>query len=755
MRIATLMLAAMPALTCASTTEVLPLSGRGEAGEAPVYWDFRLDTGGGAGEWKRIKVPSCWEQQGFGRYYYGTEGRGKPDDDPVIPKETGTYRRSFDLPKSWKGREIRIVFEAVMTDTTVFINGKPAGPAHQGGFYRFDYDITRLVKPGQNDVEVRVSKESANKSVNLAERRGDYWTFGGIYRPVWLEARPQHHMTWIAIDARADGSIAAQIHLNRPPPSGTRVSVTLRDAAGDARGVPLTAQVAGDSATVTGRLAAPALWSAETPNLYTADFALAGPRGALHQQRERFGFRTLEVRERDGVYLNGRKIVLKGINRHSFAPDTGRTLTREQNYADARLIRSANMNAVRMSHYPPDPSFLEAADELGLYVLNELAGWQGFYDTPTGARLIGQMIRRDANHPSILFWDNGNEGGWNTDNDGEFAHWDPQRRPVLHPWAIHGGINTDHYENYDSTVKLSAGPDIFMPTEFLHGLYDGGIGAGLRDYWNVMGASPTVAGAFFWAFADEGVARTDRDGRIDNMGNSAPDGVVGARHEKEGSFFAVKQIWSPVQLTNLAFEPNTLRMRLENRYDFMDLERCSLRWRALRLPVAGAGGSAVTLAEGSATAPPLAPHQSRDWQMAAPASLGVDEIIELEVLDPSRAPLWKWVIPGPAAPLPTAATPKAAKAGDWIQSGAYRLRFDATTGQLAALEVDGRACRCAVPRWPRGAASQVDEISKQSPARTGCARCSLLLRMSLEFWRVPATTARCARSRGLAAATGW
>ena len=206
------------------------------------------------------------------------------------------------------------------------------------------------------------------------------------------------------------------------------------------------------------------------------------------------------------------------------------------------------MNAVRMSHYPPDPAFLEAADELGLYVLDELAGWQGFYDTPTGARLIGQIVRRDVNHPSILFWDNGNEGGWNRENDGEFDRWDPQRRPVLHPWAIHSGINTDHYENYDSTVRLSAGPDIFMPTEFLHGLYDGGIGAGLRDYWDVMGRSPTVAGGFFWAFADEGIERTDQNGRIDNMGNSAPDGIVGAHHEKEGSYFAVKEIWSPVEL---------------------------------------------------------------------------------------------------------------------------------------------------------------------------------------------------------------
>lgn len=135
-------------------TQVLPLSGMGEAGEAPVYWDFRLDSGRGSGAWRKIPVPSCWEAQGFGAYYYGTQGREKPDDDPLIPKETCTYRRGFDLPAAWNGREIHIVFEAAMTDTHVSINGQAAGPAHQGGFYRFDYDITRLVQPGKNQVEV-------------------------------------------------------------------------------------------------------------------------------------------------------------------------------------------------------------------------------------------------------------------------------------------------------------------------------------------------------------------------------------------------------------------------------------------------------------------------------------------------------------------------------------------------------------------------------------------------------------------------
>jgi hypothetical protein len=683
-------------------TLVMPLSGMGEAGEQPVYWDFKLDAGRASGKWAKIEVPSCWEQQGFGSYYYGTQGRGKPDDDPVIPKETGIYRRVFDLPTTWDGRDIHIVFEAAMTDTTVTVNGQPAGPTHQGGFYRFSYDITRLVKPGRNDLEVVVAKESTNKSVNHAERRGDYWTFGGIYRPVWLEARPRDHIAWTAIDARADGSFYARAHLNRSASKNVRVRAQVFDAAGKAVGAAMTAHsIHGDLGVITGRFDNPALWTAETPSLYSVVFSLESDAGEIHALRQRFGFRTFEVRPRDGLYLNGRKIVLKGVNRHSFNAKTGRTLTREQNYADVRLIKGANMNAVRMSHYPPDASFLEAADELGLYVLDELAGWQGFYDTPTGARLIGQIVRRDVNHPSILFWDNGNEGGWNRENDGEFDRWDPQRRPVLHPWAIHSGINTDHYENYDSTVRLSAGPDIFMPTEFLHGLYDGGIGAGFRDYWEVMGRSPKVAGGFFWAFADEGLERTDQKGRIDNMGNAAPDGLVGARHEKEGSYFAVKEIWSPVALRDLRLFDGRLTMQLENKYDFMTLDRCELEWRKLRLPVAPARTSPALIGEGRVQMPALAARGSQRWEVTTDAgNLAADEILEVAVRDAEKLELWKWVLRGtPAKPPATQGAANIVKRGQVVSAGRYSLEFDPATGSLSRLTANGRQIALSGPRF--------------------------------------------------------
>ena len=729
-----------PVLTCAAPpTEVLPLSGMGEANEAPVYWDFRLDAGRGAGEWKRIVVPSCWEQQGFGAYYYGTQGRGKPDDDPVIPKETGTYRRSFEAPDSWREREIHIVFEAAMTDTTVFVNGQQAGDTHQGGFYRFSYDITRLVKPGRNDLEVRVAKESANKSVNAAERRGDYWTFGGIYRPVWIEARPRHHIAWAAIDARADGSFAATMHLNGSAPKGTLVRAQLYDAHGKRFGAAMDSRAIGDTVSIAAKISAPALWTAETPHLYSVRFSLLQGKTSLHELEQRFGFRTLEVRPRDGVYLNGRKIVLKGVNRHSFDADTGRTLTRAQNFADARLIKGANMNAVRMSHYPPDPSFLDAADELGLYVLDELAGWQGFYDTPTGARLIGQMIRRDVNHPSILFWDNGNEGGWNTDNDGEFARWDPQRRPVLHPWAIHDGINTDHYENYDSTVKLSAGPEIFMPTEFLHGLYDGGIGAGMRDYWDVMGKSPTVAGGFFWAFADEGIARSDRDGRIDNVGNAAPDGMLGVRHEKEGSYFTVKQIWSPVQLHDIRFADGSLSMRIENRYDFLDLKCCSLRWRRAD-------------ATGTVPLPSISARTSRDWSMRLPfKNLGSEEIIELTVLDAQQQELWTWTLAGEpdVVTMVSAGRTQVRTQGNIVNAGEYELEFDRDTGAVARISRGGQSLAITVPGSWRISARLRNARSRQAAPAPRLRRLELAHRRMLrECWRGPNTKARCTGSPG-------
>jgi hypothetical protein len=220
-------------------------------------------------------------------------------------------------------------------------------------------------------------------------------------------------------------------------------------------------------------------------------------------------------------------------------------------------MKDMNMNAVRMSHYPPDQFFLDVCDSLGLFVLDELAGWQKFYDTPTARRLVRQVVERDVNHPSIVLWDNGNEGGFNKDVRNDYALYDPQKRIVIEPWSVINGTNTKHYPKYPYVENaLTNGKEIFFPTEFLHGLNDGGHGAGLDDQWNLMMKSPLSAGAFLWVFADEGVERRDLNDSIDTDGNRAPDGILGPYHEKEGSFYTVKEIWSPVHVTTTGSGPD-------------------------------------------------------------------------------------------------------------------------------------------------------------------------------------------------------
>jgi beta-galactosidase/beta-glucuronidase len=336
-----------------SSTEIRYLSGTGK--DDGVLWDFFCTEGRKSGTWTKIPVPSNWELKGFGTYQYGVDRQHNP-----FPKEQGKYKFNFSVPQSWRNRVVRIVFEGSMTDTEVWINGRSAGPVHQGSFYRFKYDISSLLNFGGNNLlEVTVSKESSNTSINNAERLGDYWNFGGIFRPVYLEALPQTFIDWTAIDARADGSLSVRVNLAGDLSKASRVTGQIIDAAGRAVGSEFSASIDTEErvATLQTNLLRPSLWTAETPNLYRVRLALVGKSAIIHTVNERFGFRTFEVRKGDGLYLNDQRILLKGINRHSFWPDSGRTLSRQISYDDVRLIKKLNMNAVRMSHYPPDAHF--------------------------------------------------------------------------------------------------------------------------------------------------------------------------------------------------------------------------------------------------------------------------------------------------------------------------------------------------------------------------------------------------------------
>ena len=640
------------ALATTLTAQTLPQTERqylsGHGCDDTVEWDFFCTDGRNSGRWTKIGVPSCWELQGFGTYQYGISFYGKAFPEGIAG-EKGMYKYEFEVPEEFRGKQVSLVFEASMTDTEVKVNGRKAGSKHQGAFYRFSYNVTDLLKYGKkNQLEVTVSKESENASVNLAERRADYWNFGGIFRPVFLEVKPAVNLRHIAIDAQMDGSFRANCYTNISG-DGMSIRAQILDGKGKKLAdttVPLKA--GSDWTTLQLNVSAPALWTAETPNLYKAQFSLLDKEGkVLHHETETFGFRTIEVRESDGLYVNGVRINVRGVNRHSFRPESGRTLSKAKNIEDVLLMKGMNMNSVRLSHYPADPEFLEACDSLGLYVMDELGGWHGKYDTPTGVRLIEGMIERDVNHPSIIWWSNGNEKGWNIELDGEFHKYDPQKRPVIHPQGNFSGFETMHYRSYGESQNYMRLPEICMPTEFLHGLYDGGHGAGLYDYWEMMRKHPRCIGGFLWVLADEGVKRVDMDGFIDNQGNFGADGIVGPHHEKEGSYYTIKQLWSPVQVMNTAIDRNfDGKLSVENRYDYLNLNTCRFIWQQVKFPSVTDASNTTTriLKQGEVQGSDVAAHGVGVVDIKTSILPEADALF-LTVIDKYGHELWRWTFP--------------------------------------------------------------------------------------------------------------
>lgn len=706
-----ILLAAVTAVAAAPvhTHEILHLSGTGS--DDTVDWEFFCTKGRRSGEWTTIPVPSNWELQGFGSFNYG-------HDSPKAD-EQGKYRHRFQVPAAWRGRQVLIVFEGAMTDTEVRVNGRSAGPIHQGGFYQFEHDISGLVEfGGENLLEVTVSKVSANESVEHAERRADFWVFGGIFRPVFLMARPQRHIDGAAIDARADGGFSARVHLGGELDADA-LTLELEDRDGGSIAPPVRVALAAGQDRILLETRAPSIrpWSDESPQLYHARIRLLKGGEIIHETRERFGFRTIEMRPGDGFYLNGRKIRFKGVNRHCFWPDTGRAVNRKISYDDARLIKEMNMNAVRMAHYPPDKHFLEACDELGLLVINELTGWHDAYDTTVGRKLVTSMIRRDVNHPSIVIWSNGNEGGHNFELVADYPRLDPQQRHVIHPtpsWdspSIFNGVDTAHYPTYEDHLKRLAGDTIYLPTEFLHGLYDGGAGAGLFDYWQAIKGSRVGAGGFIWALVDEGVVRGDQGGRIDTDGNHAPDGIVGPYREKSGSFEAIRELWCPVQLALAPPGPRfDGRIPVTNEYLFTNLKQCRFEWQwADFAPAGGNGETTVAKHGGSIAGPEVAPGKAGEIRIELPKGWRDRDLLLVTAIAPDGTRLFTWSQPvrGPQgyreAHFDAGEGKVMASEHDGVltvEAGEVSARFDLATGHLAGLRHgDDEAALAKGPRF--------------------------------------------------------
>ena len=620
----------------AQQTETLYLSGTG-LGDTKT-WDFYCSDGMNSNKWSKIEVPSQWELQGFGEYSYGrwyTIKGGKPST------ETGLYRTMFRIPSNWKEKQVTIVFEGVMTDTEVHVNGTLAGEMHQGGFNRFTYDITDKIKPGKNNLEVKVSKESADRLVNAAERKADWWIFGGIYRPVYLEAKPTVNIHRIAVDAKADGSLYADL-FTTPLEEGFTLNARIVPVKlyGIEKNATFTEQTtslgAGSEHAVRFQWDDAEPWNTETPNLYNLELELVdGNNKVVHQHTQRIGFRTVEFRPQDGLYVNGTKVVLKGINRHSFHPDGGRTTNKEISLMDGKLIKEMHINAVRF-HYAPDTHFLDVCDSLGIFVVNELAGWQNAYGTEIGSKLVKSLVTRDVNHPSIILWSNGNEGGFNHELNPLYRKHDPQKRHVIHAWADFDNLDTHHYPTYLTGVaRFNNGYKVFMPTEFMHGMYDQGHGAGLEDFWKRYSSHPLFAGGFMWDFSDNAVKRTDKGGILDSDGSNGSDGILGPYRQKEGSYYSVREVWAPIQIEPFFVTPSfNGNFIVRNDYLFSNLESCRMAFRVLNAPSPlSKDRRQQVMASGEVARPAIDPREAGTAIMEVPANFFECDILEITAWD--------------------------------------------------------------------------------------------------------------------------
>lgn len=630
----------------AQQTEKVYLSGTG-FGDTKT-WDFYCTGGRKSGYWTTIRVPSCWEQEGFGNYNYGRDYKtfGK---NYRFHDEEGVYKTKFLVPLSWKHKEVTIVFEGSMTDTEVKINGKLAGSIHRGAFYRFSYTISQLLVYGkENQLEVTVSKMSSDKSVNNAERLADYWVFGGIYRPVYLEVKPAVHMGDVAINAQANGEFKAWVN-GKGFDAGMQLQAVLLDNNGKQVAQTTTPLNTKDSLfTVQTKLQNPFTWTSETPYLYTLRMQLKKAGKIIGQYTEKFGFRTIEIKPAQGIFINGVQVKMKGVNRHCFWPESGRTLNDAISLQDVLLLKQMNMNAVRCSHYPPDKKFLEYCDSLGVYVINELAGWQKAYSTAAGEPLVKEMVLRDRNHPSVIFWANGNEGGTNKALDAQFTKWDLSQRPVIHPHHRPGNafnwIDGDHYEDYYSTQKkLQHDSLIYMPTEMLHAQDDGGGGAAMYDFWELHWNSKMSGGVFIWAMIDEAIQRTDFNNRLDANGLNANDGILGPYREKEGSYYALREIFSPVQLLH----KNIQQLTVQNRYHFTNLTSCTFNWQLVnyKKPFGYTGDTAfMVLQKGRITAPDIAPGKTGTLPLTLPHDYTKYDGLIIAAFDKEGKEIYAWHI---------------------------------------------------------------------------------------------------------------
>ncbi|MFI1762681.1 glycoside hydrolase family 2 TIM barrel-domain containing protein [Streptomyces sp. NPDC020800] len=610
-----------------SDAESLSLNGSWRfrlSGTADAEDDSFAQEGYDADGWAQVTVPGHWVLQGHGSPAYTNHLYPFPVDPPRVPTEnpTGDHLRVFDLPEDWPdggGAVLRL--DGVESCARIWLNGTSLGE-FKGSRLPHEFAVGHLLRPAGNVLAVRVHQWSAGSYLEDQ----DQWWLPGIFRDVTLLHRP------------AGSVLDFFVHASYDHVSGTG---TLR-VDSDVDGRVTVPELGVDTAAGEPVTVAVEPWSAERPRLYDGVLATEGERVPL-----RIGFRTVELS--DGlIKVNGTAVLFRGVNRHEWHPEKGRALDTDTMREDVLLMKRHNINAVRTSHYPPHPAFLDLCDELGLWVIDECdLETHGFTEqrwrdnpvdddrwTPALLDRAARMVERDKNHPSIVIWSLGNEAGtgrgltamaeWIRHRDSSrLLHYEGD--PDCRDTDVYSRMYADHAEVERIGRGLDGGPHRrrrlpFLLCEYGHAMGNGP--GGLADYQRIFETYDRLQGGFVWEWIDHGI-RDERFGYAYggdfgeelHDGNFVCDGLLFPDRRPSPGLVEYKKVIEPVVIEG---DGAGGTVRVTNRYDFADLSELAFAWS---YQVNG-----ETAGEGTLPVPPLAPGESAEVKLPGrPAATGPGE----------------------------------------------------------------------------------------------------------------------------------
>ena len=608
------------------------------ANPAAVPADF-ADVALDDGAWDTVPVPSNWQMLG------DDFARGKPQYDipiytnitypfpidnlPAVPLDdnpTGCYRQLFTMPAEWDGRQIFLHFEGVDSACYVWVNGKMVGYSEESRLPA-EFNITTFVQPGENMLAVQVMRWSDGSYLEDQ----DMWRLSGIYRSVWLWSAPSIHIRdfWVrpALDDDLTGAtlhVRGDVRAYDAAALNYRLGMQLYDEAGAAifddvqwQDVDL-AQGYATTVALSHWLPHPKLWSDETPVLYHAVLTLTDSAGQVVEAVGcRVGFRAVALHDGQ-IQLNGRSVLLKGVNRHEHDPIHGHVVTTDAMVDDILLMKQHNINAVRTSHYPNDRRWYELCDTYGLLLYDEAnVETHGVWDRLTKDPLwesafmdrAVRMVERDKNHPSIIVWSLGNESGYGHNHDA-MANWirsrDNTRLIHYHPAEDSPIVDIlgPMYPSVAHIIEMAKDPQETRPIvmcEYAHSM--GNSTGNLQEYWDAIEAYPRLQGGFLWDWMDQGIRQVTADGQVfyayggdfgdvPNDSNFCANGLIGSDRVPHPALLEVKKVLEPVRFTQTeAATPGLIQ--IENRFFTFDLHGVEIAWEVREVgPIAIRTGEA-------------------------------------------------------------------------------------------------------------------------------------------------------------------